>query len=464
MSVTSRDPDEGTMERVRRFLEPHRGGRFAALDGYRAVAAIGVLVYHVAGNAKLTGGGSLGAAFLNNLGNYGVAVFFLLSGFLLYRPFASAHLVNGATPSWRTFWRHRFLRIYPAYWLALTVFIFLVGLRMEKTPANLGTIYLLLQAYRPLFGFAALSVAWTLCIEVAFYLALPFIAAFIAKVLGRSARTLRTRLQAQLLGVAVLYVLALIFRLTVVAEGMRVADAQPRSTSLLTTTHLWLPNYFDWFALGMLLAIAVVWRDLGRPLPRSAQVFADHSWACWVVAALAYFILMVIRSDDAVTEAGVGKETVLAMCLRFFFNGVAAFFFLLPGIIGLAEGSPIKRVMAGVVLAYLGTVSYGIYLWHKLWLDWLKGRPGDPGPGVSWGFWTVLAAVFGLTVVAASVSWFALERPLMRFKDPRRTRGSTRRHPGVGGHPRPQRAKAPSQPVQPSQPAPAPTAGGEVAP
>ncbi len=440
--MSSARPPDGTVARVRRLLEPHRGGRFAALDGYRAVAALGVVVYHVAGNAKLTSGRSLGAAFLNNLGNYGVAVFFLLSGFLLYRPFAAAHLGGGASPSWRTFWRHRFLRIYPAYWLALTAFIFLVGLRMEKNPANLGTIYLLLQVYRPLFGFAALSVAWTLCIEVAFYLALPFIAALITKVVGRSAHSLRTRLQAQLLGIAVLYVVALIFRLTVVAQGMAISEAQPRSTSLLATTHLWLPNYFDWFALGMLLAVGVVWRDLGRPLPRSAQVFADHSWACWVVAAMAYLILMVIRSGDAVTEAGVGKETVTVMCLRFFFNGVAAFFFLLPGIIGLAEGSPIKRFMSGVVLAYLGTVSYGIYLWHKLWLDWLKGRPGAPGPGVEWGFWTVFGAVLGLTIVAASLSWFLLERPLMRFKDPRRVRVPDRpmavaRRGSGAGDPRP---------------------------
>ena len=49
-------PTSTTWQRIVRVVEPHQGGRFAALDGYRAVAAIGVLVYHVAGNAKLTQG------------------------------------------------------------------------------------------------------------------------------------------------------------------------------------------------------------------------------------------------------------------------------------------------------------------------------------------------------------------------------------------------------------------------
>ena len=87
-------PTSTTWQRIVRVVEPHQGGRFAALDGYRAVAAIGVLVYHVAGNAKLTQGTAPLNAFLANLGNFGVAVFFLLSGFLLYRGFVFSALTD----------------------------------------------------------------------------------------------------------------------------------------------------------------------------------------------------------------------------------------------------------------------------------------------------------------------------------------------------------------------------------
>ncbi len=401
-----------TWQRIVRVVEPHQGGRFAALDGYRAIAAIGVLVYHVAGNAKLTQGSSPLNAFLANLGNFGVAVFFLLSGFLLYRGFVASALTDEPGPRWFRFWRHRFLRIYPAYWVALLAFIALIGLKMNPTLGNLASIFGLVQIYRPLFGFAALSVAWTLCIEVSFYVALPFIALGIQRGLGAAARTPKARMQAQLLGLGIMVAVAYIYRITIAAQATGPGDNQ----------HLWLPNYLDWFALGMALALAVVWRDMGRPLPRAVQVFADSGWACWVVAAMAYGILMMLRSGGEATAGGFGKETATEMCLRFFFNGTAAFFFLLPGILSLRDPDRMKGWLSALVPAYLGTISYGIYLWHKIWLDWMKGTQPEPGFAASWGFWPTLAAVFALTVLSASASWFLIERPLLRFKDPRRRR------------------------------------------
>ncbi|MEZ5134710.1 MAG: hypothetical protein R2699_06545 [Acidimicrobiales bacterium] len=178
------------------------------------------------------------------------------------------------------------MRIYPAYWVALLAFIALIGLKMNPTLGNLASIFGLVQIYRPLFGFAALSVAWTLCIEVSFYVALPFIALGIQRGLGAAARTPKARMQAQLLRLGIMVAVAYIYRITIAAQATGPGDNQ----------HLWLPNYLDWFALGMALALAVVWRDMGRPLPRAVQVFADSGWACWVVAAMAYGILMMLRS------------------------------------------------------------------------------------------------------------------------------------------------------------------------
>ena len=104
-----------------------------------------------------------------------MTVFFLISGFLLYRPFVAARL-RGARPArapapyaWR-----RFLRIVPAYWLALTV----VGARGSgraacSPPAGIPTFYGLAQIYRETTIGGGLTQAWTLCIEVAFYAFLP---------------------------------------------------------------------------------------------------------------------------------------------------------------------------------------------------------------------------------------------------------------------------------------------------
>ena len=423
--------------RLAAIFEPHRDGRFAALDGYRAVAAIGVLVYHVAGTAKITTDGSALAGIVGNLGNFGVAVFFLLSGFLLYRPFVNAHLSDGPDPRWLRFWRHRFLRIFPAYWLALTAFILLIGLRNASWSTYL-TLYTLTQTYRPYFGFAALTVAWTLCIEVSFYVVLPFLAAGIRRGLGRGARSLRTRVQAQLLGLGVLWVVGWIYRVTIAAQAVG-PDAGPADNQ-----HLWLPNFLDWFVLGMLLAVAVAWTDAGGRLPRWLTSLADTGWLCTLIAAACYLALALTRSTEPQLVTGTGKETVVQMSLRFALNGAAAFFFLLPAVLAERRGS-LQRALATRVPLFLGTVSYGIYLWHKLWLDWLKPDKADKGAALEGfggigsavrsatagirdamqsraanGFLVLLALVFVLAVAAATASYVGVERPMMRFKDPRR--------------------------------------------
>ncbi len=407
----------GLRQRLGR-TEPHKGGRFASLDGFRAIAAIGVVVYHVAGYSQLTSSNTLVSKFLNNLGNFGVATFFLLSGFLLYRPFVMKWFQDQPPPDPIIYLRHRFLRIFPAYWVALGAFI-LLGLVNAKSPAPdyFFTLFSLTQIYRPAYGFAGLSVAWTLAIEISFYIALPFIAAGI-RLIGRNARTLKMKLEAQLLGLATLAAITLIYRAIVAGPWQYDAKAHP-----FATVHLWLFNYFDWFALGMVLAVFVCWTDLGRTLPALFQRFTDTGWACWICAAACYFILMLLRDNAGAAAAVDARETTLDMFIRFFFNGMAAFFFLLPGIIGRTRTSYINRGLASTVPMYLGTVSYGIYLWHKIWLDYLKGDGKGVGAAPTHpSFWAMLAMVLTLSVITASISYYALERPIMKFRDPRRLR------------------------------------------
>jgi peptidoglycan/LPS O-acetylase OafA/YrhL len=416
--IAAQHVDEATSTsgraRVLAYLEPNRGGRFASLDGFRAIAALGVVVYHVAGYQQQTGADTIAARFLNNLGNYGVATFFLLSGFLLYRPFVIRWFRDEPAPDPLVYIRHRFLRIFPAYWLALGAFI-AFGLIQAKNPGAdfYFTLFSLTQIYRNSFGFAGLTVAWTLCIEVSFYLALPLIAALI-RLIGTQARTVRMKLEAQLIGLGCLYLVSL---------GYRGMFAGPWSfdTKLHPgwTGHMWLPNYFDWFALGMLLAVCVCWTDMGRHLPLIFQRLANTGWACWHAAGACSFTLRMLRPAGEAGAGGAAKEDTTQMFVRFFLNGLAAFFFLLPGIIGRRRDSLINRGLSSIVPMYLGTISYGVYLWHKVWIDYLKGQDKVPN---KYNFAVMLLTVVGLAVVSASASYYFLERPMMAFKDSRRLR------------------------------------------
>ncbi len=94
---------------------------FPCFEGLRALAAMMVVVHHA---ASLAGPESTPHAIRvpAEVMDSGVAVFFVLSGFLIYRPFAAAHHGGRPLPASLAFWWRRLLRLVPAYWLALTFF------------------------------------------------------------------------------------------------------------------------------------------------------------------------------------------------------------------------------------------------------------------------------------------------------------------------------------------------------
>src|SRR5439155_8306716 len=78
----------------------------------------------------------------------GVAIFFVISGFLLYRPFAASRAAGQPAPRTGPYAWRRVLRIVPAYWLALTVTVVVLGRWEVFHPAHLLTFYGRGQAYR----------------------------------------------------------------------------------------------------------------------------------------------------------------------------------------------------------------------------------------------------------------------------------------------------------------------------
>ena len=372
---------------------------FPCFDGLRAIAAITVVLHPASfPTADMVNGRF--APYFTHL-DIGVAVFFLISGFLLYRPFVAAAFTGKAGPSVRRFFRRRLLRIFPAYWLALVCVIVFFGLQMPVGGARSYVEYFtLLHVYDPDRAVGGLAQAWTLSVELSFYAFLPVYAWMMRRLSADRAPELRVRLE--LAGLVVLYAVSIAFRaLVFTLESGTVHDVGI----------YWLPANLDYFALGMGLAVASAWLGCREAIPRAFELVGRLSILWWLVA-LACFVAVSKGLDLPVGLVRVDGAKGYA---RQFLYGATAFFLLLPAVFGPQDRGLVRRFLRWGPIVYLGLVSYGIYLWHQAWV----------GRAVSWqnqpvfraSFPAVLTTALAWTLVTASLSWFLLERPLLRRRD-----------------------------------------------
>ncbi len=391
-------------------------GHFPCFDGLRALAALSIVLVHVAFASGANSANILGVFFARMDG--GVAVFFVLSGFLLYRPFVMAHLHERPRPAAGPFWWRRFLRIYPAYWLVLTVVVYLFA---DKSIPSLKTFvlyYSLMNIYFAGYAFGPLLQSWTLSTEIAFYVLVPVWAFLVSR---RRATTPEGRLRREVLGIALLVLISVAWKAFVLSAGF--------SDGRIGQLKLWLPWWLDLFAVGMLLAVGSV---AVRELHRATPLRLDRPWApavCWLLAVASFWLV----------SAGIGlPHTTPAIPLHLLWGqhylyGLTAGLLVLPAVFGPQhrDSSLIRRFLTTRVMVYLGVISYGIYLWHEPWIDrylsWTSLKTFTVYSGdvpfawhtsayLSVPFFAFLLAVLALTTASASVSWFAVERPMLKLK------------------------------------------------
>jgi peptidoglycan/LPS O-acetylase OafA/YrhL len=379
------------------------GGRFAVGDPLRAVAALSVLVYHVAlgvgifrGAENTVPGGAfepqgLAPAIEAATGHLdlGLYIFFVLSGYLIARPFVRAFVAGDPAPAVVPYARNRLLRILPAFWLVLTVLLVLNGTLGAPAREVLGT-YAFAIAYidTPLINLAAQS--WTLLVELVYYLLLPLVALAATALLGRRA-----------------------------GAGARLALVAAGALGLGLASLAWLnerpPDFHEppasmWpFVPGILLAAVEIELE-----PRlRGRAF----WRWPAVALVAAGVALLALSTGLPGEHEVTRALLIAAGTGAVVAG--------PLLLQWSTGGT-WRVLDNRVAHWLGERSYSIYLVHLgviYMLRDLATGPDDPEAG----FWLLLAVAVPVTIAAAAVSYRLFELPFLR------RRARWRRRPAPAG-------------------------------
>jgi peptidoglycan/LPS O-acetylase OafA/YrhL len=361
---------------VQRLGRITTSGKFIPeIDGLRFVAIFAVfavhLSYYLAGKSAATWSVPVEQDWLSAIvaqGHYGVHLFFAISGFVLGLPFASHYLQAGSPVRLRAYYLRRLTRLEPPYLISLLAIYMLLVVQKGSAARELFPNLLASCFYVHNIVFLKVSrinmVAWSLEVEVQFYLLAPLLAKLFA-IPGR----VRRRAAIVLLAYAVLFVEWLI-----VASGIRIPIS--------------LVSYLQFFLVGFLLVdiYLIDWKE--RPA-------RSYWWdAVWSVGSVALFF--------------VWKDEVLE---RILFPPL-----LLVILMGVLQSRLGRSLLNSSFLVTVGGMCYTIYLIH---MPLISGIGRFTNRIRLTGYFSVhllmQTLVVGLAVVVVSAGFFLLiEKPCMR--------------------------------------------------
>jgi peptidoglycan/LPS O-acetylase OafA/YrhL len=337
------------------------------LDGLRAVAVLGVMIEHWVPDAY---------RFHLPWGTAGVHLFFVLSGFLitgiLLGAREDASKVN--QPVWSTlfrFYARRFLRIFPLYYAVVILAALTLAEGRENLLPNLLYLSNFTQWHEQAWA-GAVAHFWSLAVEEQFYLVWPFL----------------------MLLAPVLLVRPVVWATVLIAPLFRVAMALFRPED----------RFFEILPLSCLdaLALGAVLSILQRH--GSSRCFEN---ACFIVGLPLWIVTRaLVISKAGLTPITTLETTALSLIFAAVIGRASRGF---PGITG--------RVLTFGPIVYLGTISYGLYVMHNLVFPIVLSQIDlYPLPAIRNHWLLRFPLLLCTTILFASLSWFAFERPINQLK------------------------------------------------
>ena len=372
------------------------------LDSLRAVAAVAVVATH----ASFWGGAYAQPVFGTALArlDIGVAIFFVLSGFLLSRHWLERHAHGLSAPSASRYLWKRALRIVPVYVVAVIGALALLPENRGASPSLWAKTLLMVNTYVDTHLPHGLTQMWSLAVEVAFYLVLPGIM-WLALSRRRHGVPSRARLEIVVVGLVALNVVWILY----LSEWLDWGGSM---------IGLWLPSYLTWFSVGMLIAAAHVQTRRGEGdvvvassrLASTLRQMGTSPGVCWT-AGLALFA---VSATPVAGPASLTAPTLGEAVTKNLLYAVTAGLIILPAVFADRSGLFI-RVMSTPFLRHLGHISYGIFCAHLVILELVtKWRDMRLFEGRTLELF-VLTLV--LSVVVAEVFYRLLERPSLRLRN-----------------------------------------------
>jgi peptidoglycan/LPS O-acetylase OafA/YrhL len=401
----------------------------AVLDGVRAVACLAVTIFHInlltsrlhLWNSKTVGPLTSSLALA---GDSGVTLFFVLSGFLLFLPYARALLSESNWPSARRFYLRRVLRIVPGYYACLFLLIFLVHPEYLH-PDHLKELGLFLTffmdsspaTYRQING-----PFWTLAVEGQFYLLLPLLAIAMRLLVQRG--TVRQRIWLLVLCLTGLMAWGVATR-----YGGLFLSSHPTQTFRLPHLLLKAATFFFYgspgnglhgkfledFAVGMLISLCyLISRSTTAESTFNTRLRSISGWL-WGIGLL-WLIAMALWEWNQGSPHTWSLFDSLFSAYDYLHELCLALGFGLCVIALLFGGADLQRLFTWSPLRWIGAISYSLYMWHLplllLLVFWIQPYIHQWNSAIAYGLFWLWALL--VIVPFASMSFLLVEKPWMQ--------------------------------------------------
>ena len=361
---------------------------FPWLDALRGFAAFSVIVYHLVVLANLPVPATMPWQWFR-FGFLGVDLFFAISGAVILLALEQS-LRRAPTRYRRDFFRLRLARILPLYVIACAAFVVFVKPdilhRADLTHLLIAQLLFVQNLSASTHGVIN-GPSWSLGLEMQFYVLMALGGALLLKPRGWMLPVMS-------------FVMAIGWRALVWWQDAGSHLATPDPAQFIHASQL--PGVIDAFAAGMLVALWQCRRrargDVARV--RLSLVLGAFALLCWC-GALAWFIA---RAGDYWTNpvSAIGLRSLTALA-----GGLT---------VAAAFAAPTLR-FGNKPMMLCGDLSYGLYLWHMPVLLWLQPRMPTDAP------WRFAITTFAITIALSALTWFAIERPILRWA--RRMRGAS---------------------------------------
>ncbi|MEK3688007.1 acyltransferase family protein [Paenibacillus sp. FSL R10-2736] len=389
--------------------------RLAGADGIRAIACLSVILHHLSQKLAMPAQKpwlqEVQSVLL--LGNSGVSLFFLLSGFLLSFPFWSAYLENKPYPSIRTYAVRRAARIIPGFYVSFLVCLLLVW-RLDIPTEYLwrrvitGFTFTSGFHYTTFFPSDLNGPFWSISFEVFSYLLMPVFMAVLF-VLGKR----------RSFGKAILFWVAafgLVLAINSLVHQWFTPSGQGRGWDYgqIGGAKYWMPNYnpvgfFGHFAIGILAAgITTAFMQLGAKVERLRKLGVFDAAGA---AALGLAGLLIWRMRHQ------GEFEFSLQHQPYYFPAYAILF----GIVLLSAPFSVivGRLLDNRFFRFTAQISFGLYIWHYLFITLIEkyGIADYHYSGIRdvWRWLGISVPVLVISYAAAAVSYYVIERPFIHW-------------------------------------------------